>query len=61
MERIGKCPICDKGAEIIDVLKLDEHYHIVHQNEYYKHIQTESGVDGIYKRKTETRIDRFKR
>jgi uncharacterized ferritin-like protein (DUF455 family) len=59
MQRIGKCPICESGAELMDVLKVDEHYHIVHQNEYYKHIKTESGLDIIYKRNGDNRRDLF--
>ena len=65
MNDLGKCPICNKQAKIIDstgeLRKNKIHYSSVHSNEYYNHIKDENGEDYIYKfTPARTNPNRFK-
>lgn len=49
---IGKCPICDKDAELISSSKeINSSYHVIHSNEYYRHMEAEDGITYVQKRK----------
>jgi len=48
---LGFCPICDKKSHILEKLNIESHYKILCENEFYKHIVTEHGVDGIHKKR----------
>ena len=50
---IGKCPVCDRDAELIGNTGVLRREHItfttICSNEYYKHVRTERENDYVYK------------